>query len=340
MKNRIILVTNSYSGGGAENSMSLLHKSFIEGGIDSFLLCLNKSEKGNRPDNPMGVIELERSWGDGVIGTLKNFLEFRQKVNSLNARVIVGNCELPELYLSLISLRKYNAICVEHTSNPWFGRRSLGYIVRKALVSKGVSWITVTRDAKIIWPTTEIPRYIPNPINRISNIKKKRHDLKLAYIGRLRAEKRPDWALIAAQMSGFEIDFYGEGPLEQDLISSAKEYGVRATFHGYTQDVWDLVSENTIVIVPSEFEGDGLTVVESIVRGLPIILAENQDLRRFGLNTKCYFRTPTDMGNALKEITSSNLQELRPSLAQIEKYRIERSLDTITETWREVFNIK
>jgi hypothetical protein len=133
MSKRVLFVTNSYSGGGAENSISLLHASFRDSGIESFLLCLNQSEMQDQSLSTPGVITLNRGWGDGIFGTLRNFLEFKRVLNSLNAKIIVGNCELPELYISLISLKKYKAYCVEHTSFPWFGRRTLGYLVRTVL---------------------------------------------------------------------------------------------------------------------------------------------------------------------------------------------------------------
>lgn len=332
-------MTNSYSGGGAENSISLLHKSFRDSGIESFLLCLNQSETHNRSVSTPGAITLNRGWGDGFFGTLRNFLEFKRVLNSLNSKIIVGNCELPELYLSLISLKNYKAYCVEHTSFPWFGRRTLGYFVRTVLALKKVSWITVSSEAGKIWPTSTSSLHIPNPIAKPSETKKASGELKLVFIGRLRKEKRPDWALQVSKFSGIPIDFYGDGPMSAELTDYAQIHEIDAIFHGYTEGVWNQISENSIVIVPSEFEGDGLTVVEAIVRGLPILLADNIDLLRFGLHSQCYSASALEMAESLKMMTSEKLNSFRPTQNQIERYRTSRSLESVTNLWKSILEL-
>ena len=339
MGKKVLLITNSLSGGGAENSMALLHQSFTSQGIDSYLICLNQDENQNNGKSLSNVLMLKREWGDGILGTLKNFQEFKGAVKNLNADIIVGNCELPELYLSLISLRKYDAYCVEHTSNPWFGRRILGYWVRKVLALKKISWVTVSREASAIWPLSVQPRYIPNPIATPVGNSHISEAIKLAYVGRLRTEKRPDWALSFSEISGIAIDFYGNGPMEAELKNRAMDSKIAAIFHGYTESVWDLITPNTIIVVPSEFEGDGLTVVEAVVRGLPIVLADNLDLRRFELSDSCYFSSPTVLGKRLSTASVDDLKNLRPSQQIMEKYRSERSIESISSTWQQFLKL-
>ena len=319
--------------------MSLLHGSLRDSGIESFLLCLNQSETQVKSVSTPGVIILNRGWGDGIFGTFRNFVEFKRALNSLNSRIIVGNCELPELYISLISLKNYKAYCVEHTSYPWFGRRTLGYFVRTILAFKRISWITVSGDAKTIWPTSARCRHIPNPIAKPLNLNKASGEPRLAFIGRLRREKRPDWALQVSKFSGIPIDFYGDGPMSDELSEYAQIHEIDAIFHGYIEGIWNQISENSIVIVPSEFEGDGLTVVEAIVRGLPIILADNLDLRRFGLHSQNYSASALEMAEGLKMMTKQKLNSYRPTQVQIEKYRSSRSLETITTLWKSILEL-
>jgi glycosyltransferase involved in cell wall biosynthesis len=319
--------------------MSLLHNSFRDIGVDSFLLCLNQGEPQSQPHDIPGVITLDRGWGEGILGTLKNLVAFRKVLKSLNANIIVGNCELPELYLSLINLKNYKVFCVEHTTYPWFGRRAVGYVVRNILTIKKVSWITVSSEEGKIWPRSENPQYIPNPIAKPSEVQKENNEVRLAFIGRLRPEKRPEWALQVSKVSGIPIDFYGTGPLEDELSEYAKSHEIQAFFHGYRSDVWNQISKNTIVITPSEFEGDGLTVVEAIVRGLPILLADNIDLRRFRLNPQSYSTSSLKMAEKVMEISSKRLDELRPSQFLIEKYRTNRSVETIANKWKKVFEL-
>ncbi len=333
MVKRILIITNSLSGGGAENSMAILHDSLISSGIDTHLLCLNQDPKWITTQHPKNVVILERNWGAGIAGTVKNFFAFRKAVRTLKPNVILGNCELPELYLSLIGLSGIDTYCVEHTSNPWFNRKTLGFLVRLILIFKHVRWASVSSEATGIWPTNSKPTYIPNSIKKPSIQLEVNKEYSLAFIGRLRSEKRPDWAIAVSEITGVPINFYGDGPMALQLKENASDRKIRATFNGYTENVWDSIDTKTVIIVPSEFEGDGLSVVEAIVRGNPLILADNHDLRRFGLSNESYCTSPRDMAERLLEARANEFMFLKPSKSIIEKYLSERSIESVRRTW-------
>jgi hypothetical protein len=118
-----------------------------------------------------------------------------------------------------------------------------------------------------------------------------------------------------------------------NLKKNATERKIPATFNGYTENVWDSIDTKTVVIVPSEFEGDGLTVVEAIVRGNPLILADNHDLRRFGLSNESYCTSPGDMAERLVEAQANDFKILKPTESNIEKYLSERSIESVRRTW-------
>jgi hypothetical protein len=59
---------------------------------------------------------------------------------------------------------------------------------------------------------------------------------------------------------------------------------------GYLENPWRYVSSNSLVVVPSEYEGDGLVVLEAIQNGNAILLRDNEDFRRFKLNDEHYFK--------------------------------------------------
>ncbi len=99
-------------------------------------------------------------------------------------------------------------------------------------------------------------------------------------VQRLEAEKASDEALrifarsgLAA--SGWQLDVAGSGSQLSSLQELARDLGIAAqtTFLGHRTDVPELMRRSAVLIAPCPVEGLGLTVVEAMAAGLPIIAA-------------------------------------------------------------------
>ena len=181
----VLIISNSISGGGAENSMRLLNEELIVKGIDSILLCLNNS--GN--DVALnGEVILGREWRTGIVGTFKNFQAFVTTLKERHPSTVIANCELPELYIAFSPTRIRNLISVEHTSMPWAGRRSIGVIVRFLLRFRKTTWVTVNRTQNGIWPYGNDSTFIPNPVAAPTLDESRESKSPFVFVGRLRAE--------------------------------------------------------------------------------------------------------------------------------------------------------
>jgi glycosyltransferase involved in cell wall biosynthesis len=330
----VLNVVNSISGGGAENVMMVITSKLHAASTGIHLCAINNDFPSEESVAIDEISTLDRKWKGGIGETVKALLEFRKLVRRLRPKVMVANCELPELYVAIAAPRKTKIIAVEHTSNPWAGRKILGTLIRTILRFRHVYWVTVSSDAKPIWCGSKSPQYIANPVLIEESTPLKNSQGKNAvFIGRLRAEKRPDWLISSAIESGLDVDIFGDGNQGEMLRSKYSAESKMVRFHGYVTNPWGSVGKNSIVVVPSEYEGDGMVVAEAILRGHPVLLADNSDLRRFALPDENYFLDQGLLTVKLKEWKESPHAKFQVPGAIVKSLHKARNIDTIVQQW-------
>jgi glycosyltransferase involved in cell wall biosynthesis len=99
-------------------------------------------------------------------------------------------------------------------------------------------------------------------------------------IGRLAEQKRFDRLIEAAALikqplleNNWRIEIYGEGHLRSELEELIKELDVAdlVSLKGVTNNIDAVLNEASINVMPSEFEGFGIALVEAMAHGLPSI---------------------------------------------------------------------
>jgi glycosyltransferase involved in cell wall biosynthesis len=290
---RIMIVTNSLTGGGAERSMNLVANELHERKWEIALVPINSSP----PDlvtPKCTVLPIGRTWNGGIINTIKALYNFNKTVISWKPDTVILNTDLPELFGALLVVHA-KLIAVEHINRPWITRIHLGRIVRKILKKKGTSWIGVSAHLSI-WPIGISPlKVIANPIASVvdstigrAEIGRNANILRLIFVGRLATQKRPQWLLEIARQEHLPIEFVGSGSMLNQLEIESEIVGLSVNFHGHLLEPWSIIREGDLLIVPSEYEGDGLVVIEAINLGLPILVADIPEFRRFGFPDRNY----------------------------------------------------
>jgi hypothetical protein len=251
----------------------------------------------------------------------------------INPDVIVLNCELPELYGALL-IFKGEFICVEHTTKPWSGKLILGVIVRLVLKSKKAKWVTVVKDQKKVWIGGTVVAHLPNPyIDRSSKKMVTGQESTLTFIGGLKRNKHPEWVIETGLELNLSVQLIGDGLLNRQLRNKYNKHANQVRFLGFKSNPWESISSNSLVIVPSDYEGDGLVVVEAIMSRIPLLLRDNEDLRRFGLEEKHYFRDLENLKLIVKQNLDTRFQNLVVSDAKADALRLTRSLQKVTNDW-------
>jgi glycosyltransferase involved in cell wall biosynthesis len=326
LRMKTLIITNALSGGGAESSMRTITHHLRSMGVDTTLLALNKNENDVAMN---GEIELERKWKSGIFQTAANFFDFYRVIRHLKPDSVIVNCELPELYAAFAPVKIAKLICVEHTSKPWAGRKILGRIVRAMLLMRKSGWVTVNKSQETIWPFGDNAFYIPNPVEVPKLAPHKGPSPKFVFVGRLRREKGIETILQAISDEKMSIDIFGSGELEEAL---KVKYSDVASFHGFVREPWRFISSEQVLIVASEYEGDGKVVVEGILAQLSILLRDNVDLRRFELADGIYFKSSDELKKKLKDCLLRS-DEYRPQSDTSDKLRIERDPISVSKVW-------
>lgn len=307
-----MIVTSSLTGGGAERSMNILANELVRRRWEISLVPINSSEH-DLIELDCKVFPLNRKWRGGLFGTVKSIIDFNQIAFKWKPEILILNCALPELFGSMV-LRRSSIIVLEHAKYPWVGREPLGRVVRSILRLRGAEWVAVSSHLKI-WPSNSLPNSILQ--NSISGLEIQNSEFdsftklkRLVFIGRFSIEKRPDWFLEISLKSGLPAILIGDGTLKSTLERSVISSNQYVDFLGYVRNPWSLLTPGDLLIVPSEWEGDGLVVIEALRANMPMLLADIPDFRRFCFPDHIYAANCDAFVRSIR-LNADNLNPLR-----------------------------
>ncbi len=103
---------------------------------------------------------------------------------------------------------------------------------------------------------------------------------RFLYVGRLQNhQKRVDLlleALAIHRAQDWSLEVFGDGPDRASLEAQAERLGIarHVRWHGWLSDPWAQVEAATALVLPSDFEGFPMALLESLVRGVPVIATD------------------------------------------------------------------
>ena len=333
-----MIVTNSLTGGGAERSMNLVANELTKRGWPVALVPIN-SGPSDLVIPTCEVFPLERKWQSGTLETFRSIVKFNQLVNSWKPDLIILNCDLPELFGSML-VRKSQLIVLEHANNPWMNRKFLGRKIRLILKLRKTTWIAVSSHLSI-WPNEMKPSAVlQNPIELSTNsipLLQSEQIKRLIFVGRLSPEKRPDWFIEICELGGFKGRVIGDGVMKEFLFNLATKKALDIEFLGFLKDPWEALGRGGLLIVPSESEGDGLVVIEAMKHGVPLLLSDIPDFRRFALPERHYCMDQSAFVSRISEY-ANNLEELVVPGNISALIMLSRSANAVGTSWEEFLN--
>lgn len=308
-----IFVTNSLTGGGAERAINIAVNELQDNGVNVGLIPINSgNEDLIKVKAP--VFNIDRKWLGGPLSIVAAYFKIYLTLIATRPKVVILNCDLPEFLVSLI-FGPWKLVVVEHAPKPWSSRATFGRLVRRILEIRKANWVVVSDHLSIWGLKNAITVHVPNAIVEskgeiISSHISGNSLVRLVFIGRLtKAQKQPQIMLEIAKQVNLPILFIGDGLYASELKNMAELLNVKATFIGHVPNPWVELKIGDLLLVPSAWEGDGLVVVEAMLKSVPILLSDITDFRRFGLPDRFYCDQVTSFSNQIEE-NRNNLQNL------------------------------
>lgn len=286
---KVLHVISSLEIGGAQRLLSDLLPIQKQQGIDVTLLVL-KSE-----DNAFSKKVAEA----GVPIISLNVKSFRNPFLAFKVRSIIKGYDVVHahlvhaLYICSLAARglKIKLIYTEHsTSN---NRRGKAYVrsIEKFIYGRYNKLISIsqqTQDALQVWLYSNDERFvvINNGVDTkaFANIHKEVIPKSLIMVSRFASSKDQE-TVIRAMTELYDdvtLRFVGDGENLEHCKKVANDIGVgnRVQFLGARSDVADLIAESYIGIQSSNWEGFGLTAVEIMACGKPVIATDVDGLKQ------------------------------------------------------------
>ncbi len=337
--NRVMFVTNSLSGGGAERATNILVNALKNSGIQVSLVAINDGQR-DLIEPTCEVFELHREWKGGLVSVFNAYIGIQKAIWRWRPDFLVLNCDIPEL-LGSITIGKHKLVAVEHASQPWPQRQSLGKFVRKLLRFRKTKWVAVSDHLKV-WGLDILPNFVINnpidswlPLNGIKENQDINKMRRLVFVGRLSPEKNPILLVSVAKDVNLPVTFIGSGVQSEIVREMCKLNGVTADFRGFVKDPWAEIQPGDLLIIPSENEGDGLVIVEAIQRGVPLVARDIPDLTRFGLLDINYFKSTSELVGTI-ESCRKNLDQFIVNKEIVDLVLSKRNPELVAEKWLEV----
>ena len=237
-----MFVTNSLSGGGAERATNILVNALKNSGIQVSLVAINDGQR-DLIKPTCEVFELHREWKGGLVSVFNAYIGIQKAIWRWRPDFLVLNCDIPEL-LGSITIGKHKLVAVEHASQPWPQRQSLGKFVRKLLRFRKTKWVAVSDHLKV-WGLDILPNFVINnpidswlPLNGIKENQDINKMRRLVFVGRLSPEKNPILLVSVAKDVNLPVTFIGSGVQSEIVREMCKLNGVTADFRGFVKDPW------------------------------------------------------------------------------------------------------
>lgn len=284
MGKRVLFITFSLAGGGAERVVSILGSNLAEEGKDIHLIIYDRKEKEYPISPKVKLYVLEPSKGKTRLSRLINrVLEIRKLVETIKPDVVVPFLAKPTEHMFLATQgMKLKLVCtIRNNPKLYPSQKSLRFFV---------NWITKKAE-RIMLQTDEQRCYFKNERDKTfvvyNPVKQEMLDAQYYYrteiriiatFGRLKEQKNQRLLIEAfseflERHSEFELNIWGEGEQKEKLEQLVIDKGLDKKIHlmGSTQNVKKELLNTDIFVLSSNYEGLPNSLMEAMAVGVPSI---------------------------------------------------------------------
>jgi glycosyltransferase involved in cell wall biosynthesis len=218
--------------------------------------------------------------------------------------------------------KKWYIKMLEGISYKWHRSTIIG--VSKSVLEQYFNFLHHTPYKKYLLYTF-VDMHAGNTVPVPAVIKGEDEPFTLIAIGALRYPKNQQYLIHAFESlknENFELHVYGDGVMKNELQQIIATTGVRVILKGEVKDASSLLPQYDLYVMPSEFEGFSLSVLEAMKMEMPMLLSDIPSFREQCEDTAMYFdlHQVQDFVTKLKMLAAD--KSLCTTLAQSAKQRV------------------
>ena len=297
ISNKITHLITTIERGGAEKQLLTLASEQVKSGLKVEVIFLKGKSELKKEFEASGVKVNNLLVGKSFLKQIFLFSKYLRK----NPSPVHAHLPKSELIAAVVIAKKY-FVFSRHNAEPFWpsGPRVISNLLSKYVCKRAAQGIAISNAVKsYIIKRGEIPTGYkidvvyygfqkdistsPVGLNSVTNsINSQSSNFKVGTIGRLVPQK--DYPTLLSAFSNVlktlpETDLYivGEGYLQDYFISLSKSLGINGNVHwlGKTEYINEFLSKMDLFVLPSQYEGFGLVLLEAMVAKKPIIAANN-----------------------------------------------------------------
>ena len=291
-KLNVIHVITTIDNGGAEKQLLILAREQLERGFEVSVFYLKGSGALRESLLSSGISVIDNHANKNPIHQV---ILWRNYLRKFKGRTII-HAHLPRAeILAFFSQFKFRLIITRHNAEPFatFLPRTISSFLSR-LVSMRASWVIaisgavkefllISREVATKTPITVIYYGFDKmfPTQGVKSLPARDKPLRIVTLARLVPQKGLATLIEASHSLSreglrFSLDIYGEGFLLDDLKKKVSNLGLQAfiNFKGKTSKPELELPHYDFFILPSVYEGFGLSVLEALQSGLRLILSD------------------------------------------------------------------
>ena len=305
LNRRITLVIPSLQAGGAERVMAILANYWAERGEQITLVTLRDDVEDHYPlDAKVERARVKFYWSSqGLVqrslDQLRRLRRLRQTILSTKPDVVISFLDKNNVRVLLSLIGNKVPVVVCERNHPKYQIISPSWQRLRKIMYPRAAWVVSQTDAVTSWLTTHTRNKristIANPVlPQMDNTELDLQSHRVVSIGRLTHQKGFDlllhsWADLALN-ARWQLDIVGEGEDRPQLEALAKTLGIdhQVVFHGVMKRPTEILSQASIFVLSSRYEGFPNVLLEAMACGLPVVSFDCPsgpgDIVRHGVN--------------------------------------------------------
>lgn len=284
MKRKVFFVMNGLPGGGAERVMSVMANYLDNRNYDVSFIMLRKVEEAYELNKGIKRYYREKKRKGDFLEQIKYIHEFEKK--NPNA-IFISFLTYQNLYTILASIGTKARVIVSERNDPEKTvSRKYMKVIRDILYG-------YKRCKNVVFQTEGAKEYfnskiqskgfiILNPVKKNLPEHRKADSKRIVSVGRLCPQKNyvlllEGFAMFCQKHDDYKLEIYGKGELESSLRDLAKTLKIedKVIFEGFRNDVHEKISDATMFVMSSDYEGLSNALLEAMAMGLPCVSTDS-----------------------------------------------------------------